>query len=128
MLETNETPTSTDGADAPVNDWEWAVVEVFGHRRHVGRTREEDRFGLKMLRVDVPNLAKNDDGELMIESWSTHFYAGAAIFSFSLTDEASAMRANRPYEAAALIAWRDRDDEQRPDRHGDDETDGDEAE
>lgn len=35
--------------------WEWAVVEVFGHRRHAGRTREEERFGAKMLRIDVPN-------------------------------------------------------------------------
>ena len=28
--------------------WEWAVVEIFGHRRHAGRTREEERFGAKM--------------------------------------------------------------------------------
>lgn len=91
--------------------WEWAVVEIFGHRQHAGRTREEERFGSKMLRVDVPIVTLRD-GEggarvAEISGWRTHYYGGSAIFSFSLTDEASAIRANRPYETAARIAYRD---------------------
>ena len=76
--------------------WEWAVVEIFGHRRHAGRTREEERFGAKMLRIDIPN--KGNPAE---HGWTTHFYGGSSIFSYTLTDEASVMRANKPYEAPA---------------------------
>ncbi|RWH31605.1 MAG: hypothetical protein E5X22_22805 [Mesorhizobium sp.] len=36
--------------------FEWAIVEIFGHRRHAGRAREEERFGAKMLRIDVPTI------------------------------------------------------------------------
>jgi len=75
------------------NGWEWAVVEIFGHRKHAGRCREEERFGAKMLRVDIPT--KDAAG---VVSWETHFYGGASIFSYTLTDEASVMLANRPYE------------------------------
>ena len=32
----------------------WAQVEIFGHRRHYGRISEVERFGAKLLRVDVP--------------------------------------------------------------------------
>ena len=34
--------------------WEWMLVEIMGHRTHWGRSREEERFGAKMLRIDVP--------------------------------------------------------------------------
>lgn len=74
--------------------WEWAIVEIFGHRRHAGRAREEERFGSKMLRIDVPLK-----GDPAAHGWETHWYGGASIFSFTLTDEPSVMRANKPYEA-----------------------------
>jgi hypothetical protein len=82
-------------------EWEWAIVEIFGHRRHVGKAREEERFGAKMLRIDVPKIEAN--AEL---SWSSHFYGGASIFSFTLTDEKTVMRyAEREYTPA--IPYRD---------------------
>ncbi len=81
---------------APVDDgWEWAVVEIFGHRRHAGRTREVERFGAKMLRIDIPIKGDPENG------WETIFYGGSSIFSFALSDEASVMQANKPYDAAA---------------------------
>lgn len=83
--------TETDG-------WEWAIVEIFGHRRHAGRTREEDRFGAKMLRIDVPT--KGDPAQ----GWSTHYYGGSSIFSYTLTDEASVMRANKPWEPPSRVS------------------------
>lgn len=95
-------------AATPQEDgWEWAVVEIFGHRRHVGRVREVERFGAKMLRVDIP--LRGDPAE---HGWTTHFYAGSSIFSFTITDEASALRANTPCEPparAALPNYRDDD-------------------
>lgn len=76
--------------------WEWALVEVMGHRSHWGRAREVERFGAKMIRVDVPIK-----GDPAVNGWETHFYGGSAIFSYTPTDEASVMRANKPYEPAA---------------------------
>lgn len=85
-----------DVAPIPVGDgWEWAVVEVFGHRKHAGRTREVERFGAKMLRIDIPIKGDTANG------WETIFYGGSSIFSFALSDEASVMQANKPYDAAA---------------------------
>lgn len=80
---------------APV-EWEWALVEIFGHRQHAGRCRQEERFGAKMLRVDVPIK-----GDAMANGWETHWYGGSSIFSYTLTDEDSVMRSNKPYEPPA---------------------------
>ena len=60
-----------------------------------------------MLRIDVPTFApartlfdaadgKPDTPEIV---WQTHYYSGGSIFSFTLTDEASVMQANKPYES-----------------------------
>lgn len=95
-----QTETETDG-------WDWAVVEIFGHRSHAGRIREEERFGSKMLRIDVPKLtplapaadATADDASRFDLTWTTHYYGGSSIFGLTLTDEVSVMRANKPYES-----------------------------
>ena len=87
-------------APAPEDDgWEWAVVEIMGHRRHAGRTREVERFGAKMVRVDVPTK-----GDPTVHGWTTHFYPGSALFSFTPSDEATCLRMNKPYEAASPYA------------------------
>lgn len=96
--------------------FEWAIVEIFGHRKHAGRAREEERFGAKMLRIDVPTIAINQAEAKPvevggIESWTTHWYGGASLFSYTLTDEATVMRINRPYASASrYIAPPDRYD------------------
>ena len=101
------------GAEPAAGDgFEWAVVEIFGHRRHAGRIREEERFGAKMLRVDVPTIGS--DGQP--SAWVTHWYGGSAIFSLTTTDEATVLRANRPYLPAGLyLASPDDDDDTRGD-------------
>ncbi|APU92983.1 acetyltransferase [Ochrobactrum phage POI1126] len=108
--------TENTGAD---DGFEWAVVEVFGHRRHAGRAREEERFGAKMLRIDIPSLAWPEDQpeakEPVITGWVTHFYGGASIFSYTLTTEQTAMQMNRPYKPASIYALPE------PDLAGDDE-------
>jgi hypothetical protein len=76
---------------------EWAVVEIFGHRSHAGQVREEERFGAKMLRIDVPTPV--DGGE---PSWKTHWYGGASVFSLTPTDETTVMRMNTPYRRPGL--------------------------
>ena len=67
---------------------EWAQVEVFGHRQHWGRIAEVERFGAKMLRIDVPT---GDAG-----GFESVFYGGAAIFSVTpCTEEAAQAWAER---------------------------------
>lgn len=85
--------TEEQVAEPEADGWEWAIVEIFGHRRHAGRAREEERFGAKMVRIDVP--IKGD-------GWETHWYGGASIFSYTLTNEESVIRANKPYEAPSV--------------------------
>lgn len=94
--------------------YEWAIVEVYGHRKHAGRTREEERFGSKMLRVDIPTVEiVPAEGETRastkVTRWTTQYYGGAAIFSFTPCDEATVMRINRPYEMAARLEYRAED-------------------
>lgn len=102
-----DTATETPATEAEDDGFEWAIVEIFGHRRHAGRIREEEKFGAKMLRVDVPTLVAPEVAEagkpieFTVERWTSHWYGGASIFSMTLTDEASAMKINRPYISPA---------------------------
>lgn len=61
---------------------EWAKVEIFGHRQHVGRISEVERFGTKMLRIDEPTRDP--------EVFTTHFYGGSSVFSISPVTEQAA--------------------------------------
>ncbi|MGD9613797.1 MAG: hypothetical protein AB7H90_01220 [Alphaproteobacteria bacterium] len=87
--------TPADGSPPPEV---WGCVEVFGHRKHYGRVQEIERFGVKMLRVDVPVEA----AALLLgepERFETHLYAGSAIFSLTPMTEESARKwaaAERP--------------------------------
>lgn len=92
MTESVETQNTVSSDDA--DGWEWAIVEVFGHRKHAGRVREEERFGTKMLRIDVPTVDAATGAAL---EWTTRWYGGPSLFSVTPTDEASVMRVNRPY-------------------------------
>lgn len=101
MVEETQTVDDVDG-------FEWAIVEIFGHRRHAGRIREEEKFGTKMLRIDVPTVVVvgvdhaaeaggGSETATAVTGWTSHLYGGASIFSLTLTDEASVMKINRPY-------------------------------
>ena len=103
---TEESSTANDAAP-----FEWAIVEIFGHRKLAGRTREEERFGAKMLRIDVPTIVIGDGDALVVSGWTTSFYGGASIFSFSLTDEATVFRANKPYAQPARITYQENEDD-----------------
>ena len=95
----------TEQTDAPPSEaetddgWYWAIVLVMGHRRHVGRTREVERFGIKMVRVDVPTK-----GDPEAHGWTTHFYTGTSLFGFTPCTREAAFAANKPYEPPARLA------------------------
>jgi hypothetical protein len=78
--------------------WTWAKVEIFGHTKHYGRAREEDKLGVKMLRIDVPKFESEPVGDVPTR-WETYWYGAASIFSIAITDEESVMKANKPYES-----------------------------
>lgn len=102
----SETPTNTvEAAPSEDDGWEWGIVEVFGHRRHAGRVREEERFGSKMMRIEVP--VKGDPAQ----GWTTRYYGGGSIFSYTPSDEASVLRANRPYDPPARLTYCGDEDE-----------------
>lgn len=93
---------------APADEgFEWMLVEIFGHRSHWGKGKEVERFGSKMLRIDVPQVEWSEPtgdkptSEPIVVGWVTHFYGGASIFSNTLTDEATAIRRNAPYSRPA---------------------------
>lgn len=84
---------------------EYAIVEIMGHRRLAGRIMEVERFGSKMLRVDVPK-----EGDFA-KGFVSQFYAGSAIFCITPTDLATVCKENKPYEPARrYIASRPDDD------------------
>jgi hypothetical protein len=101
-----EQTISTD--DAPD---QYAVVEIFGHRSHAGRVREVEQYGTKMLRIDVP---KDGDFEA---GFTSHFYGGASIFSMTPCDLATVVRANKPYQPAALLSYADEDEDEDDGEH-----------
>jgi hypothetical protein len=97
-----------DGIEtAEAEGFEWMLVEIFGHRSHWGKGKEVERFGSKMLRIDVPQVewseptADNPTPEPVVTGWVTHFYGGASIFSNTLMDEQTAVRRNAPYSRPA---------------------------
>lgn len=77
-----------DGSPPPAI---WACVEIFGHRKHYGRIQEVERFGTKMLRVDVPVSASAPLlGEE--ERFETFLYGGGSIFSLTPMTEGAARK------------------------------------
>jgi hypothetical protein len=38
-----------------------------------------------------------------VHGWTTHYYGGASIFSLTMTDEATVMEQNKPYEPPSRL-------------------------
>lgn len=58
---------------------EWALVELFGHQKIVGRVSEATLAGGAFLRVDVPAVGK--------DAAFTRFYGPGAIYSINPVSE-----------------------------------------
>jgi len=63
---------------------EWALVELFGHQKIVGKVSEATLAGGAFLRVDVPAVAENKP--------YTRFYGPGAIYSINPVVEEIAFR------------------------------------
>lgn len=61
---------------------EWAIVELFGHILTAGRATEVERYGGKMMRLDIPGPA----GEFV----ATQFIGHSSLFRVTITTEDAA--------------------------------------
>jgi hypothetical protein len=58
----------------------WAIVELMGHVRLGGRLTEEERFGVKLGRLDIPS------GETFV----TRFFGGSSVYCITIVSEEAA--------------------------------------
>lgn len=68
----------------------WALVEIMGHVRLAGHVTETTIAGAPMLRVDVPKTKHREP--------FTKYYGASAIYSITLTDEATARFAAEQFD------------------------------
>jgi hypothetical protein len=90
--------SDTPSESADQAEVEYAVVEIFGHRRHAGRISDEERFGTKLLRIDVPKEGDFANGH------QTFFYGGGSIFSLTPADLDLVRQINRPYQPIGRLS------------------------
>jgi hypothetical protein len=109
MQDQLQAPEQNEQAEAePV----YAVIEVFGHRRLAGRIAEVEQYGTKLLRIDIPEKGKFENG------FKSQLYGGASLFSVTHCDLATVERMNKPYEPMGRLTYQEPDmidEEQEPD-------------
>lgn len=64
-------------AEATESFQQWAILELMGHVRLAGIVTEEERFGIKMGRIDIPN----QDG------FTTQYFGGSSVYRLTPTTE-----------------------------------------
>ncbi len=74
----------------------WAIVELMGHVKMGGRVTEEERFGVKMGRIDIPQA----DGGFV-----TQYFGGGSVYRLTPTDEATARRVATLGVPAPVHVW-----------------------
>ncbi len=75
----------------------WAIVELFGHVRLAGKIAEADQYGVKMLRVDVPEV----DGR----PGFTSYKGGSALYGVTPCSEEVALAVIRQERPAPPIPY-----------------------
>jgi hypothetical protein len=73
----------------------WAILELMGHVRMAGRVTEEERFGSKMGRIDVPQG----------EGFTTVYFSGASIYRMTPTTEAIARSVAAQNQPEPVHRW-----------------------
>lgn len=74
----------------------WAIVELMGHVKMAGRVTEEERFGVKMGRIDIPQA----DGGFV-----TQYFGGSSVYRITPCTEDTARRAATLGVPAPVYAW-----------------------
>lgn len=69
----------------------FAIVELMGHVRVAGWVTEEELFGTKLGRVDVPDVsAEPTGGERPTKVHATQYFNGASLYRLTPCDEQTA--------------------------------------
>ena len=79
----------------------WAIVEIMGHNTIAGFVTEVAKFGVAMMRVDVPDLEVSG----IIKPGFTKFYGGASIYGITPTTEEIARQAAIRLDVRPVSLW-----------------------
>ena len=74
----------------------WAVLELMGHVRLAGHVTEEEHFGGKLGRIDVPN--KNG-------GFTTQFFNASSIYRLTPTSEEVARNVALNCQPSPVHSW-----------------------
>ncbi len=73
----------------------WAIVELMGHVKLAGKLTEEEKFGVKMGRLDIA------DGDAFV----TQLFGGASVYRITIVTEEVARQVNRSTSPAPVSPW-----------------------
>ena len=110
-------------ADTPTPD-AWAIVELMGHVRLAGRLTEEEKFGTKMGRLDIPIESPCDsccgsgqtafmvgtpcckcDGAKTLVTFVTQYFGGGSVYRITFVTEAVARQVARGSQPSPVSPW-----------------------
>lgn len=74
---------------------QWCIVELMGHVRIAGLVTEEERFGAKLGRIDIPN----GDG------FTTQFFNGSSLYRMTPTTEEIARAVATSSQPEPIHRW-----------------------
>jgi len=73
----------------------WAIVELMGHVRIAGKVTEEEKFGSKMGRIDIPH----GDG------FVTQYFGGNSVYRITFVTEEVARHVCKSTSVAPVSVW-----------------------
>lgn len=73
----------------------WAIVELMGHVKLAGKLTEEEKFGSKMGRLDIPK----DEG------FVTQLFGGGSVYRITIVTEEVARQVNKMTTSAPVSPW-----------------------
>ena len=74
----------------------WAIVELMGHIKLAGRLSEEEKFGSKIGRLDIPT--EGDD-------FITQYFGGGSVYRITFVTEAVARHVATQTAPAPVSPW-----------------------
>ena len=74
----------------------WAVLELTGHVRLAGRVTEEEKFGVKLGRIDIPTV----DGGFV-----TQYFSGPSIYRMTPVGEEAARAVAKSCQPQPVHSW-----------------------
>ena len=96
----------------------WAIVELMGHVRVAGRLSEEEKFGSKLGRLDIPQLRKSDcvnctDSSVSLApcpvcrggTFVTQYFGGGSVYRISIVSEDVARHVASQTQPAPVSPW-----------------------